>query len=211
MLETALLEAPNDGLAQHVLDLWEEGHRRKASPLIRDLVARAASSPNWFSAELNYGIDGAYLPRLGRLVLGAWDAHEKGEAANELTQGIDAAVAWIHFHPEEKEARDRLVALATKSARLVEGPAMHGMQVMKGAGPLSPVVAWRALLQVGALRPGMTVDEAIAILGKPNHGDPAAPGPAGVAWYLNSPRHVNPGLRAGVKDGRIVGFRTYVG
>jgi hypothetical protein len=32
-----------------------------------------------------------------------------------------------------------------------------------------------------------------------------------IAWYLDTPRHVNPGLAARVEGGRIVEFRTYMG
>lgn len=187
----ALADARNDGLAQHVLDLLERGPRTAASLyLMEALVYRAASSPEGRLGRLEYGIDGPYLPRLGRLSLEALEAREKGgDASNVLVIGIDAVLAWIHFHPEEKDARKRLADLARSYARAGAAPA-----------------AGRILLELGDLHAGMTVDEVIALLGEPYRRSDT-----GITWYVDTPRHVNPGLGASIENGKIVEFRLFLG
>jgi len=200
LLWKALREAENDGLAQHLIDLLAGNASVPGDvELMRHLVERAAATSRRDGA-LQFGIDGPYLPRLGRLVLEAWEAKDAGKSPNPLLlSGTDALVAWIHFDPGEEQARAKLVRLATKSARRVLGAGRP-----RGAGPIPIVTAWRALLELEVLRPGMALKDAIAILGEP---DPRS----NVRWYLNSPMHVNPGLGAVVEDGKIRRIRIYWG
>jgi hypothetical protein len=57
--------------------------------------------------------------------------------------------------------------------------------------------AWRVLLETGVLRPGMKLEEAVAILGMPS------PTRSGMEWHYRSGMHVNPALRCRVNGGRV--------
>jgi hypothetical protein len=66
--------------------------------------------------------------------------------------------------------------------------------------------AWEVLLELGVLHPGMTAGEAIAILGPPSGQSDQR-----LIWYIATPRHVNPGLSAALKDGKVMEFQRYSG
>lgn len=203
LLRAALRDARSDGLARHVVDLLAEAPESAADRhLVDHLAGRAAASTAW-AGPLQFGIDGTYLRPLAERVLEAWEVQEAGGAPNRrFLTGLDAVVAWVHFHPEDEGSRERLLRLSRKSARIVRDGEP------RGAGPLPIVDAWRILIELGVLRPGMTLEDAVAIVGEP---DPRRSGPGGVSWYLDTPRHVNPGLGGAVEDGRITGFRIFRG
>jgi hypothetical protein len=61
--------------------------------------------------------------------------------------------------------------------------------------------AWRVLLDLGVLRKGMSLEEAVAVLGAP-----APQTTTRADWYYSSPMHVNPQLACTLKEGRVQSF-----
>ena len=66
--------------------------------------------------------------------------------------------------------------------------------------------AWSVLLELEVLHAGMTPEAAIEILGPPSHRTESS-----LTWYLDSPRHVNPGLAATMHGGKVKSFHGYSG
>jgi len=69
-------------------------------------------------------------------------------------------------------------------------------------------LAWRILIERKVLKPGMTREELLDILGGPT-GRRERDGREHLYWYRDSPRHVNPGVRAVVEDGKVTSVEEY--
>jgi hypothetical protein len=61
--------------------------------------------------------------------------------------------------------------------------------------------AWQVLLDLGVLRKGMSLEEAVAVLGAPSSVTARR-----ASWYYSSPMHVNPLLGCTLKEGRVEAF-----
>ncbi|MHC4252397.1 MAG: hypothetical protein ACYS9X_25035 [Planctomycetota bacterium] len=69
-------------------------------------------------------------------------------------------------------------------------------------------LAWKVLMARGILKPGMTREELLGILGEPT-GRRERDGREHLRWYHDTPMHVNPGIRAVVEDGKVVSIEEY--
>jgi len=212
LLRAALLRTENEGLANHLLDAVIKGRPGDGTGLLPMLARRASSRPHHWRGEHHAGIDGSYLSRFADLVLDAWEMKPEAARLNDFRRPsyLNAVVAWVKLHPEDKKRRKRLEAMARKAAKIrmldEPDPARRGRR-WESDGPFGPEYAWSFLIDLGVLHGGMTIDEAEKILGKCRKRGGPAGRPCWISWYLDSPRHVNPCLNAEVKDGKIVKFR----
>jgi len=212
LLQQAMLRAENEGLAAHLADLCLQDARR-SNDFIVMLSWRAcyADSP---SGRLQLGIDGPYPKTLALATIATIEHPPQGPNQRRLLHGpaaLDATIAYLRLHPEDKESRQRLVKVATAAAKLpppvrlplprpVEKPAEGHQQPMFVTG------AWSVLLELEVLHAGMTPEEAIEILGPPSGRNENS-----LTWYVSTPRHVNPGLSATIEGGKIKAFQRYKG
>jgi hypothetical protein len=102
--------------------------------------------------------------------------------------------------PKGDELRRQAIDLARRHAQvkylLVEGEA-NPPRYHRGQHRI--FFAWMLLVATETLHPGMTVEEAVAILGPPTEGDDRF-----VWWSLDLPKYVNPVLSTRVENGRVV-------
>lgn len=101
--------------------------------------------------------------------------------------------------PEGDDLRREAINLARRHARVKDMAARDKVSVVHHYQAHHRLYySWTLLLELGVLHPGMTLEEAVVILGPANrlNGDYTS-------WYYSSSMHVNPALNALVKDGRI--------
>ena len=195
-------------IARHLLKMARtEKPKRNLFHLIS---ARAFSLGE--NREIIPHLDGPYLERLARMSI----PDDAGEVVFREHYG---AVAYLKLHPDDYELYWRLRLAATRDAKVHLLPQwnikdernekweeMHDLlrkhypRAIRNYGLRD---AWDILLQLEILKSGMTLEDAIKILGEPTHREKE-----GIRWYHDTPRHVNPCLNAVVKDGKIVSFRN---
>ncbi len=207
-ISRALLETENEGLATTIVQQLQahQPEAGKSRPrwwwdLYRAVSARAL--PKLPPARVC--IDGPYLRPL--VVLSA-DLYERQlqprrQPRTDGRASLDVILAYLQAHPEDKELHQRVVALAKKYAKVSElQPAErdpHHTVLRQAHRRLH--FAWTVLRGLEVLRAGMSVEEAIEVLGPPTTRKDEY-----VRWYFSSDMHVNPYLDATVKDGKITGF-----
>jgi hypothetical protein len=182
-LRGQMLEAENEGLALKMVGIVKGGGKEAANAL--GLLEERAGD-----VGTSVGIDGPYLKELATWEVEGMEAEEKGERRDFRPQM--SSLVYVTLHPEDEGLRGRLAAIAEGSCRLTAG-----------GGVMPPFEAWRTLIVTGVLRDGMTVGEAEGVLGKPT----AATG-EGMAWRVESGRHVNPSVGATLKEGKLSGWRA---
>ncbi len=213
LLQQGMTRAENEPLASRLVDLCLRDDRR-ANDFIAMIANRACNldPEEGMNGALQLGIDGPYLKTAAMAALDAFDnpPHDPNHLrVFRSGYGINITIAYLRFHPDDAASRNRLVKLAKQSAPL---PPPLMISRLKPAGdqkpetPLSTPLAWHVLLELEVLHPGMSVDEAVEILGQPS-----SRSDKGLNWYISTPRHVNPGLEAAIKEGKIVSFRRYSG
>ena len=217
LLQAAMMRKESEPLAEHLVQLVLKDARRSDDFIVM-IANRAASldrGPNT-GDMLKLGIDGPYLKTAALAVIDSLENPPKDrnhQRTLRSSYGVQIAIAYLRFHPDNEKPRQRLVNLAEEHAKL---PPPVTFETIKrhaelGAEHFEPnwlpaPSAWQVLLELGVLHPGMTVDEAIKILGPPS-------GRSGnnITWYISTPRHVNPGLSAKTKDGKIQEFGRFMG
>jgi hypothetical protein len=213
ILQQAMMRGQNEALAGRLIDLCLQDAPRSMD-FITMVSYRACNldPEQGMTGSLQLGIDDPYLKRAALAAIEAFT--EPTKDPNHLrvfrsAYGVDIAIAYLRFHSDDRATWDRLVKLARQSASLpppIPGSAARSIKTAKPQEPLSPALstdaAWQVLLELGVLHAGMTVDEAIEILGPPPYRSEES-----LMWYIDTPRHVNPSLGAVVEQGRIVGFR----
>ncbi|HKD36526.1 MAG TPA: hypothetical protein VKB78_06985, partial [Pirellulales bacterium] len=213
LLQQAMMRAENEQLASHLVDLCLQDDRRAMDFIV--MIANRACNPDpedAMNGALQLGIDGPYLKTAAMAAIGAFENPPRDPNHLRVFRsmyGVNIAIAYLRFRPEDTASRDRLVKLAKQSARLP--PAMtlgshKDVGNQKQEMPLSAAAAWQVLLELEVLHPGMSVDDAIEILGQPS-----SRSDEGLTWYVSTPRHVNSGLGAEIKEGKIARFRRYSG
>jgi hypothetical protein len=213
-LERQVLLAENEPLAERLVALALEDSQRNVEYM--RLVSLRACTPDTekgLNGSLLLGLDGAYLKTAALAVINALERFKPDDAHSRALlsgYGTDVAIAYLRFHSDDVDSRERLVKLAKQSARVppVRDRQQHvaGGPLPPAAGPMSTSVAWSVLMELGVLHAGMSIDETTAILGEPTGRTKDS-----LTWYLASPRHVNPGLSAKLKNGKIVAFSRYSG
>jgi hypothetical protein len=124
--------------------------------------------------------------------------------SRELTlPKVSELVRRVKLLPEGDELRREAIALALRHAKVIDMASDRKADVTQYRRDHHRLYfAWALLVELNVLHPGMTVEEAVAILGPTtsvNAGD--------ATWYYPSPMHVNPVLHGQLKDGRIQLFK----
>ena len=217
LLKTAMTQKENEPLAEHLVQLALKDAPRSDDFIVM-IANRAASVDRNPEAGgmLKLGIDGPYLKTAALAVIDSLEHPPKDGNHQRLLRssyGVQIAIAYLRFHPEDKKAWQELVDLAELHANLpppvtFESIKRHAANGAEQPSPnwFSAPSAWQVLLELGVLHPSMTVDEAIKILGPPSRR-----GENAMFWYISTPRHVNPGLSAKTKDGKILEFGRFLG
>ena len=194
-LRTEIGLTKNEGLAQHLVTLLRGPKESRpqqivwwnALLLLRHRAYRPSSERDLLgiAPRVLPGIDGPYLKELVAIALAHY-GEEQGPRPHRLLGSIhpdlvwqDVLLAYLKLHPEDAAARKQ--AIQTVTGR---------------PGPF----AWRFLLACGALRPGMTVDEATRLLG------PAAKSDGRLVWTGEVKAGKSLTLVATVRDGRVTSF-----
>ena len=212
-----MLRAENEGLAERLVDLCLQDAPRDMDFLTMVMYRSCTTDPEQgMNGALQLGIDGPYLKTAALAVIAAFEHPPKDANHHRVfrsTYAVAIAIAYLRFHPEDKEAFDRLVGIAKRCAALPATPCdsrkpSNGQQPAEQAEQpaMRSNVAWQILLELGVLHADMDVGEAIEILGRPSSRSDKS-----LIWYLGTPRHVNPGLSATVEGDRITSFHRYAG
>ena len=215
LLQRAMIRAENEGLAEHLVDLCLKDARRADDFIV--MVSWRACAAHTESGRLQLGIDGRYLKTLALATIETIEHPPQDRNQRRLLRSsyaLDATIAYLRFHPEEKEYRERLVKIAIASAKLpppAQFPPLPGRHTAANPPavreqPIAVPAAWSVLLELEVLHAGMTPEAAIEILGPPAHRSQDI-----LTWYLNSPRHVSPGLEATLEGGKVKSFHRYSG
>lgn len=195
-------------LAQHLLEV---ARSKKPRRNLFDLLSARAFS---FDEDGNIvpHLNGPYLKEIARMSI-------PDDANNMYFRDYHGAVAYLKLNREDHELYWRLRLAATRDAKVhqiptwsleekteVESDAIqkylrdHYPRPVRAYGLRD---AWNILIQLEVLKPGMSLPDAIKILGEPTHKQKDS-----VRWYLDTPRHVNPSLSAPIEDGKIVSFKN---
>ncbi|HEY7088206.1 MAG TPA: hypothetical protein VH518_08970 [Tepidisphaeraceae bacterium] len=200
-LTDAVVLTENEALANRLMEVVKGPPTRFAWDALAMLMERCGTNDDGA-----VGIDGPYLKNLAEWQLTAQEkfdpAIKRGEQPidNFGIGAIEAVLVYLKLHPDDQQIRDRMTVLAQSNCRLpnhVAAPAgLNGWKRSPGAIPITE--AWKALIQLEVLHDGMTVAEAIKILGPPT-----SQGPDYVSWRVQSPMHVNPVLHAYLIKGAV--------
>jgi hypothetical protein len=215
LLQQAMIRAENEGLAEHLVDLCLQDARRTDDFIV--MVSWRACYAHSESGRLQLGIDGPYLKTLALATIETIEHPPQDRNQRRLLRSsyaLDATIAYLRFHPEDKEYRERLVKIAIASAKLPPAVQFPRLPVGPVAAnpppgreqPIAVPAAWSVLLELDVLHAGMPPEAAIEILGPPAHRSQDI-----LTWYLNSPRHVNPGLEATLEGSKVKSFHRYSG
>jgi hypothetical protein len=215
LLQRAMMQPANEALAERLVDLCLHDARRSLD-FIEMIQGRAfrLDSKRGANGPMKLGIDGQYLKTAALATIDALEHPPKDPNHLRLFRsgyGVGLAIAYSKFHPDDLAARNRLLKLATQSARLPppinwEAKPRRPLAQAGNEKSMATTSAWAVLLELGVLNPGMTANEAIAILGPPSGQSDER-----LNWYIATPRHVNPGLSAALKDGKVTQFQRYSG
>jgi hypothetical protein len=216
-LQQAMLRAENEALAKHLIDLCLQDARREED-FMAMLVWRACvpGSERGSDGAMQLGIDGPSLKTAALATIDVFEHPPKDPNHHRMFRsghGVDIAIAYLRFHPEDQQARGRLIQIAKQFVPLpprqpqtAKGPPFRKSSEQTEPAPLPTVAAWQILMELGVLHADMTVGDAIEILGPPSGQNDQT-----LTWYLDTPRHVNPGLSATLKGDRITKFRRFSG
>jgi hypothetical protein len=217
-LQQEMMKAENEALAERFVEMYLQDARRDSDFIV--MIANRACSldpKQGYNGRLKLGIDGPYLKTAAMATIDALE--NPGQDPNHRrvfrsSYGVDLAIAYLRFHSEDNQSRARLVKLAKQNAHLPPPVTLKNReehQAAKVGDVVTPPQlltpsAWQILLELDVLHPGMTPDEAIEILDPPSRQSDSS-----LTWYIDTPRHVNPGLSASVERGKVKEFRRYSG
>lgn len=206
-LREAMLLTENEGLAleitKRVLASWDQNCAAM-------LLERAGDG----LSEEGSGISGPYLKMLADGIVRKLESANAKNADSRLPhRGLDAiqlfptAIAYARLNPDDKEFTGKLVDILKRSAKVSNWPRFHKLKPAdenekRAYPPVDLTTAWHSLLLLGVLHDGMSVEDAIDILGEPTSRSKKY-----IRWYYSTPRHVNPVIFGEVKDGKVVSFR----
>src|SRR5262249_29309598 len=188
----ALQLTRNEGLALELLSLLKKRVAEEKSEWYQKLRIALVQRAHRASQEGPLRIDGPYLRQLTAFFL---KRLKPALMSEETWPGVDLATILLYLksHPEDNELRLEAIALARQNANLDSVGEDHGLAHARLE------YAWGVLIATGVLREGMSLQEAVAILGQPSHvyGDKSKE--YAVEWYYQSSMHVNPVLRCSMK------------
>ena len=213
-LEKAMTATENEGLALCIVELT--GTKPAQYNDLLYLVQQRIGDPG----PIGSGIDGPYLRRFAEQSVNTMERSNppidpsmtNGYAGGfDFHPGVAAVLSYLHFHPEDKKLKERAISLALRSAKMSLFP-QGDADLVRGSktrsvgsnGPLfiGFTMAWRILINTEVLHNGMSLGEAVEILGPPS-----ADGGDWVTWIYVSPLRVNPRLRATLKEGKLSQFQ----
>ena len=213
-LKAAVERTENEGLALAIVDTirgLRSGRIKPGPGYTANTVPNLLFLLQCRSGDYVLRIDGPYLKAFALLGYEMTEEALAGEKSQpQRTMAYGAPLVYLKAHPEDKELRAKTVALAKGCANVralqpvdpndsSEGAMKHHAAHRK----LS--FAWHTLIELGTLHDGMSLNEAVAILGEPTH---RWPQPNLVEWYYSSEMHVNPMLRATLVGETLTAFRV---
>ncbi len=218
-LQKEIDQKKNEPLASRLVDRCLSNDKI-AGDILPLLAIRAVNITGNLDAggQIKLNVDGPYLKAIGLAVIDELENPPRNRQPRLPLRSLDGvllAVAYARFHPEDKQAVERLVVVAKANAKLPTPITLESIaekhNAKLAAAPveaptLSTPAAWTVLLELGALRDGMTVDEAKEILGPPSGQTKDS-----VRWYISTPRHVNPALNAKIEGGKIANWSRHLG
>ena len=108
-----MLRAENEPLAEHLVDLCLQDARREEDFIA--MISWRACTPDperGIDGPLQLGIDGPYLKTAALAAIDAYEHPPKDPNHHRMfrsTYGVNTAIAYLRFHPEDQRARGRLV------------------------------------------------------------------------------------------------------
>lgn len=208
VLQQAMLRAESEPLAERLTELCLKDARR-SEDFIAMLMWRACDpeSERRPDGRMQLGIDGPYLKTAALAVVDAYENPAEDPNHHRIfrsTYGVNLAIAYLRFHPEDQPLQQRFVKLARASAPLPkqQRPAPKKLGGATEPPKLSIPAAWKVLLELDVLHAGMTIAQAVEILGPPS-----GESQEDMTWYVDTPRHVNPALSATLKGKQVISFR----
>jgi hypothetical protein len=204
-IQTLVQRTENEGFALHLVEEADKRPDFRANLLFFTSLRAGFSSPT--------GIDGPYLKRYADIVMTELEGNRvKATVYTDRLPSSVPLLLYLKLHPEDAQAKQRLVAIAKRSANPSSFPpgdlaiARGTPRPLTNDGPLFIGIgqAWRILIELDVLHDGMTLDEATAILGFPTDDRKE-----GLRWYYPSMMHKFSWLGAQLRDGRLSGFQVH--
>ena len=190
-MKEALQLTRNEGLALELLRLLKKRITEEKSAWYQNLQFALVQRAHRAAQVGPLRIDGPYLRELTIFFL---QRLKQANTSEEMWPAVDLATILLYLksHPEDNELRLEAVAWARKNA---------SPYVLTGDHHLAHAkldYAWGVLIVTGELREGISLQQAVAILGLPNHvyGDKSRE--YTVEWHYQSPMHVDPVLRCSI-------------
>jgi hypothetical protein len=132
-------------------------------------------------------------------------AEVKGDSRPFLPEkDLDALIAYVQKQKDDDAVRKEAIAVAMKHAKVSEyrePPDNDPLAAHSHHNHGRAVTVWKLLLTTDVLKKGMTVEEAVKILGKANNA-----GKDYVQWYAPTHLRFSTMLTGQVRDGRIEEF-----
>jgi hypothetical protein len=196
-IKEALQLSRNEGLALEVLRLLKQHVPEEKSAWYQNLLVALVQRAHRAFQDGPLRIDGPYLRELTAFFL---QRLKQAFMSEEMPPAVDLAAILLYLksHPEDHELRLEAIALARKNA------SPGGLTEDHHLAHAKLEYAWGVLIAAGMLREGVSLQEAVAILGLPGHvyGDQSKEYTA--EWPYQSPMHVNPVLRCSINGRQML-------
>jgi hypothetical protein len=202
-IEKALQLTKNEGLALEVIRLLKDRVAEENLTWYQNLLFALVQRVHETNRSRPLRIDGPYLGELTAFFLRRLEQASMSEGSLPKVD-INTVLFYLKSHPEDKAQRNQALQLAKKYARpanLIRWPDQGAAYHHRAHGLLT--FAWGVLIATGILREGMSLEEAVTILGLPTTVNGNKHTDCTVDWYYGSTMHVNPCLRCTVKEGFI--------
>jgi hypothetical protein len=162
----------------------------------------APGQPAESEAEVHCGAD--YLAMCAAFL-------ESSKAPFVQDEQLASLLAAIRERPRNDELRIRAIDTARRFASPADLAARPGALAARDYGydRMRVEMAWKILQATETLRKGMTLEDAVALLGRPTKEfKDGNSGGTTHEWYYSSPMHINPCLRLTFVDDKVTEIAT---
>jgi hypothetical protein len=143
-LEQEMMKGENEALAERLVELCLQDARRELDFI--EMVANRAcrlNSKEGRNGPIKLGIDGPYLKTAALAAIDAYENPSQDPNRHRMFRsmyGVNLAIAYLRFHPEDNPSRARLIKLAKQNAQLPPPVALISHKEHISSKPAPPQV-----------------------------------------------------------------------